>query len=163
MYSTNVILQNKLSIRLMLPFDNLFSIVSISIVWLNIQQIWLLSFRYSSSAVQNATKTSRRRRIPVRQNGPKPSEKVLEKNWQWIHHLSSKNVETHLSNTTENYGNRQVRYISCFFCSTPMICSLDGFTNFVFTNPDFFYQICWFFWSSQNWFLIRETISWADQ
>ena len=24
------------------------------------------------------------------------------------------------------------------FCSTPMICSLDGLTNFVFTNPDFF-------------------------
>ena len=115
MYSTNVILQNKMSIRLMLPFDNLFLLVSISIVWLNIQQIWFLSFRYSNSAVQNATKTSRRRRIPVRQNGPKPSEKVLEKSWQWIHHLSLKNVETHLSNTTENYGNRQVRYISSSF------------------------------------------------
>ena len=25
------------------------------------------------------------------------------------------------------------------FCSTPMICSLDGLTNFVFTNPDFFF------------------------
>ena len=147
----------------MLPFDNLFSIVSVSIVWLNIQQIWLLSFRYSNSAAQNVTRTSRRRRIPVRLNGPKPSEKVLEKSWQWIHHLSLKNVETHLSNTTENYGNRQVRYISCLFCSTPMICSLDGFTNFVFTNPDIFHQICWFFLSSQNWFLIRETISWADQ
>merc|ERR1712037_677363 len=57
------------------------------------------------------TRTSRRRRIPVRLNGPKPSEKVLEKSWQWIHHLSLKNVETHLSNTTENYGKRQAHHI----------------------------------------------------
>ena len=80
--------------------------IKTSDIYLNIS---IFFYRYSNSAGQNATKTLRRRRIHERQNGPRHSEKVLAKNWQWILHLSLKSVEMHLSNTTENYGNKQVR------------------------------------------------------
>ena len=66
------------------------------------------SFRFLSSADQSATRTLKRRRTQGKLNGPKLLGKLLAKSWQLTLRLNLKNEEMSLSNTVENFGNKQV-------------------------------------------------------
>lgn len=56
----------------------------------------LFSNSHSDSADQNATRTSRRSATQEKQDGPKHSERHLERNWQWWDIDSIKSVDWQL-------------------------------------------------------------------
>merc|ERR1739838_266545 len=68
-----------------------------------------MTVRSSGSVDQNATRTSKRRRIPVRQNGLSLTAKQLGRSSAWTPHLNLRSTETFQLNTTENYGRSLLR------------------------------------------------------
>ena len=78
---------------------------------IHIMIIYCLLFSCSrpfSFAVQNVWELLRRRGIPGKCDGRKPSERAPAKNWQSIHHLNLKRDVMFQLNTRENYGKTQV-------------------------------------------------------
>ena len=62
------------------------------------------SQRFSDFADPNVTKTLRLREIQEKSDGPKPTEKLMEKNLLQIQFTNSKNQETQPLDTTEMFG-----------------------------------------------------------